>query len=63
MAPAVSLSAGLATNRARLGDWFDALLLTKNWLTGALTTADRLDVGHGPGPLDHFHHLWAPTEG
>ena len=58
-----SLSAGLATNRARSGDWLDALRVTKTWLTGALASADRLDVGRGPGPLDHFHHLWPEGDG
>lgn len=30
----------------------------KAYLTGALRTADRLDVGRGQGPVHHFHALW-----
>ncbi|MEN2738509.1 bifunctional hydroxymethylpyrimidine kinase/phosphomethylpyrimidine kinase [Microbacterium sp. X-17] len=53
-----SLSAALATNRARLGDWIAALDTTKAWLTDSLASADDLDVGAGPGPLHHFHTSW-----
>ena len=27
-------------------------------LTGALAAADTLEVGHGHGPVHHFHRLW-----
>jgi hypothetical protein len=30
----------------------------KSYLTGALTTADELSAGHGPGPINHFHEFW-----
>lgn len=30
----------------------------KDYLTGALRHADRLDVGHGHGPVHHFHAIW-----
>ncbi|ATI11125.1 bifunctional hydroxymethylpyrimidine kinase/phosphomethylpyrimidine kinase [Acetobacter pomorum] len=30
----------------------------KAYLHGALAASDMLDVGHGHGPLHHFHHLW-----
>lgn len=53
-----SLSAGLATNRVRLGDWASALRETKAWITGSLRAADDLDVGAGPGPLNHFSESW-----
>lgn len=53
-----SLSAALATNRARLDDWGTALDVSKRWLTASLQSADDLDVGHGSGPLNHFSHLW-----
>jgi hydroxymethylpyrimidine/phosphomethylpyrimidine kinase len=30
----------------------------KAYVTGALEAADRLNVGHGHGPVHHFHALW-----
>jgi len=30
----------------------------KQYLTGALEASGRLDVGHGVGPLHHFHRWW-----
>ncbi|MCZ2403941.1 bifunctional hydroxymethylpyrimidine kinase/phosphomethylpyrimidine kinase [Paenarthrobacter sp. Z7-10] len=54
-----SLSAGLATVQAQLGDWPEALRRVKSWLHGALLTADQLEVGSGHGPVNHFHQLWS----
>lgn len=37
----------------------------KAYVSGALLAADQLDVGHGQGPVHHFHALWpeeAPLE-
>jgi len=53
-----SLSAALATNRALLDDWVSALDASKRWLTVSLQSADDLDVGHGPGPLNHLSQYW-----
>lgn len=50
-----SLSAALATIRPRTGSWAGALTAAKDWLTVALEQADILDVGHGNGPVHHFH--------
>jgi hydroxymethylpyrimidine/phosphomethylpyrimidine kinase len=36
----------------------DAVRAAKAYLTGALQAADRLRVGHGHGPVHHFHALW-----
>ena len=36
----------------------DAVSGAKAYLGGALGAADRLDVGQGHGPLNHFHALW-----
>ncbi|HWU46164.1 MAG TPA: bifunctional hydroxymethylpyrimidine kinase/phosphomethylpyrimidine kinase [Humibacter sp.] len=52
------LSAGLATNRVRLGDWAHAIRATKSWITQSLITADELDVGAGAGALNHFSEAW-----
>ncbi|MCX6500410.1 MAG: bifunctional hydroxymethylpyrimidine kinase/phosphomethylpyrimidine kinase [Arthrobacter sp.] len=52
-----SLSSALATAHARAGDWEAALRQVKPWLLGALRDAGRLEVGHGNGPVHHFHHF------
>src|SRR6478735_71766 len=52
-----SLSSALATVQTRTGDWEASLREAKPWLLGALREAERLDVGHGNGPVHHFHHL------
>ncbi len=36
----------------------EAVGRAKDYLTGALAAADELDVGHGHGPLHHFHGMW-----
>ena len=36
----------------------DAVREAKAYLTAAIATADRLSVGHGHGPVHHFHNLW-----
>ncbi|MDJ0355398.1 bifunctional hydroxymethylpyrimidine kinase/phosphomethylpyrimidine kinase [Paenarthrobacter sp. PH39-S1] len=61
-----SLSAGLATVQAQLGDWPASLQRVKAWLQGALEHADELQVGGGHGPVNHFQSLWAhrpPADG
>lgn len=61
-----SLSAALATEQARTGDWRQSVDTVKTWLQGAIAASGVLDVGTGHGPVNHFHALWAgrpPTEG
>lgn len=36
----------------------EAVRLATEWLSGAIAAADSLSVGHGHGPVHHFHHLW-----
>ncbi|MFB7892411.1 bifunctional hydroxymethylpyrimidine kinase/phosphomethylpyrimidine kinase [Microbacterium sp. NPDC056044] len=50
-----SLSSAMATLRAGGASWPHALERAKTWITGALAHADALQVGHGHGPIDHFH--------
>ncbi|WP_019855157.1 bifunctional hydroxymethylpyrimidine kinase/phosphomethylpyrimidine kinase [Actinopolyspora mortivallis] len=57
-----TLSAAVAALRAGTPDWSVAVREAKDYLTGALRAADLLDVGHGHGPVHHFHRWWADTE-
>lgn len=58
-----SLSAALATVRPRTDNWAGALTVAKDWLTVALEQADILDVGHGNGPVHHFHNYGSSNPG
>lgn len=53
-----TLSSALATEYARCHDWPEAVERAKAYLTAALQRADELSVGHGPGPVHHFHAWW-----
>ncbi len=53
-----SLSAALATLRARRGDWGQALTEAKAWLSRAVQDGGELQVGGGHGPVSHFAALW-----
>ncbi|OYO10998.1 bifunctional hydroxymethylpyrimidine kinase/phosphomethylpyrimidine kinase [Enemella evansiae] len=52
-----TLSSALAALRPQLSDWPGTARITKFWLTSALTNGDRLEIGHGHGPVDHFTEL------
>ncbi len=49
-----TLSSAIAVFLARGLSLEDAITRSKTYLTGALAGADRLQVGRGPGPVDHF---------
>ncbi|MBO0595897.1 bifunctional hydroxymethylpyrimidine kinase/phosphomethylpyrimidine kinase [Nesterenkonia sp. E16_7] len=53
-----SVSAALATLAARGHSWSTALPVVKDWMTEALKDSERLDVGQGHGPIQHFAQLW-----
>lgn len=53
-----TLSAALAALRPRHSDWGDTVREAKSWLSAALAQADTLEVGHGAGPVHHFHAWW-----
>ncbi|RDC75458.1 bifunctional hydroxymethylpyrimidine kinase/phosphomethylpyrimidine kinase [Rhodovulum sp. 12E13] len=53
-----SLSSAIAAELARRRPLPDAVRNAKRWLEGALAAADSLGVGHGHGPVHHFHALW-----
>ncbi|MFI6093081.1 bifunctional hydroxymethylpyrimidine kinase/phosphomethylpyrimidine kinase [Streptomyces sp. NPDC051218] len=54
-----TLSAAIAALRPRSDDWQTAVRAAKDYLTGALRAADTLRVGHGHGPVHHFHQYWS----
>ena len=53
-----TLSAALAALRPQHQDWPQTVAAAREWLQAALIAADRLDVGHGIGPVHHFHAWW-----
>ncbi|ALR77356.1 bifunctional hydroxymethylpyrimidine kinase/phosphomethylpyrimidine kinase [[Enterobacter] lignolyticus] len=53
-----TLSAALAALRPRYHSWQETVPEAKAWLSAALAQADTLEVGHGIGPVHHFHAWW-----
>ncbi len=54
-----TLSSAIAAGMALGLDLTQSVRAAKAYLTAAIRTADRLDVGHGHGPVDHFHAWWS----
>ena len=53
-----SLSSAIAAGLAR-GETLEAAVRNaKTWISEAIAAADRLDVGHGHGPIHHFHRFY-----
>jgi hydroxymethylpyrimidine/phosphomethylpyrimidine kinase len=50
-----SLSSAIAAGLAKGDDLETAVRSAKGWISAAIAAADRLDVGHGHGPIHHFH--------
>ena len=53
-----TLSAAIAALLARGHSLRAAAHEAKAYVTRAIAAADRLNVGHGHGPVHHFHALW-----
>lgn len=53
-----TLSAALAALRPLYPDWISTVSAAKDYLLAAIAAADQLEVGHGIGPVHHFHALW-----
>ncbi len=53
-----SLSSAIAAGLARGEDLETAVRNAKVWISAAIAAADRLDVGHGHGPIHHFHKYY-----
>jgi hydroxymethylpyrimidine/phosphomethylpyrimidine kinase len=52
-----SLSSAIAAGLAKGEELETAVRHAKTWISAAIAAADRLDVGHGRGPIHHFHRL------
>ena len=53
-----TLSSAIAAYMARGLPLMEAVQNAKTYLTEALIAADTLQIGHGAGPVHHFHALW-----
>jgi len=53
-----TLSSAIAALRPRCDSWQAAARQAKDYLTAALAAADELGIGHGHGPVHHFHAFW-----
>lgn len=57
-----TLSSAIAAFLARGLPLDAAVTLSKNYITAAIGAADQLSVGHGHGPVHHFHAMWKRFE-
>jgi hydroxymethylpyrimidine/phosphomethylpyrimidine kinase len=53
-----SLSSAIAAGLAKGEDMETAVRHAKIWISVAIAAADRLKVGHGHGPIHHFHRFY-----
>ncbi|MEI2383822.1 bifunctional hydroxymethylpyrimidine kinase/phosphomethylpyrimidine kinase [Breoghania sp. JC706] len=53
-----TLSSAIAAGLALGLSLAEAVRLGKDYVTAAIAAADTLRIGHGHGPVHHFHALW-----
>jgi hydroxymethylpyrimidine/phosphomethylpyrimidine kinase len=53
-----SLSSAIAAGLAKGDDMASAVRNAKRWISAAIEAADRFTVGHGHGPVHHFHRFY-----
>ena len=53
-----SLSSAIAAGFAKSENMEQAVHHAKVWISAAIAAADRPDVGHGHGPIHHFHRFY-----
>jgi hydroxymethylpyrimidine/phosphomethylpyrimidine kinase len=53
-----TLAAAIAAGLAKGENLATAVRAAKDYVTAAIAAADRLGVGHGHGPVHHFHKWW-----
>jgi hydroxymethylpyrimidine/phosphomethylpyrimidine kinase len=56
-----TLSAAIAALLPQRAPVAEAVRDAKTYLTAAIAAADQLAVGHGHGPVHHFHNLWTQS--
>ncbi|KPA51980.1 hydroxymethylpyrimidine kinase [Photobacterium leiognathi subsp. mandapamensis] len=56
-----TLSSAIASYLAQGYSLMSAVQLAKHYITAAIQHADKLNIGHGHGPVDHFFALHADT--
>ena len=55
-----TFSAAIAAFLARGFALYDAVHAAKHYLTKAIEAGSKYKIGHGCGPVHHFHDLWNP---
>jgi len=53
-----TLSSAIAAGLAKGLDLAESVRQAKAYVTAAIVASDRLAIGHGRGPVHHFHHWW-----
>jgi hydroxymethylpyrimidine/phosphomethylpyrimidine kinase len=53
-----SLSSAVAAGLAKGDTLEQAVRHAKAWISAAIAAADRFSVGHGHGPIHHFHKFY-----
>ena len=53
-----TLSSAIAAGLAKGMPLAEAVRAAKAYITAAIAAADTLHIGHGHGPVHHFHGLW-----
>ena len=53
-----TLSSAIAAGLAKGQDLVGAVQMAKRYVTEAIRRSDELRIGHGHGPVHHFHALW-----
>lgn len=53
-----TLSSGIAAGLARGMPLVESVALAKKYVSESIAAADDLGIGHGHGPVHHFHEFW-----
>jgi hydroxymethylpyrimidine/phosphomethylpyrimidine kinase len=56
-----TLSSAVAAGLANGLSLRESVRAAKDYVTGAIAAANKLQVGHSHGPLNHFHKFWRPS--
>lgn len=58
-----TLSSAIASGLAHGIALNEAVTLAKRYISAAIAASDTVKVGHGHGPVHHFHHWWDRPDG